>query len=86
MIHDSLWVSECPLRECRLGIDLGGHQRRGPIPRGNCAGCDHLTRVLSWNQTWEGIDMYWEILKTREVLVDELENGSIEVGLMPTDL
>ena len=25
LIHDSLWESECPLRECRLGMDLGGH-------------------------------------------------------------
>ena len=25
LIHDSLWESECPLRECRLGINLGGH-------------------------------------------------------------
>ena len=24
-IYDSLWISECPLRECHLGIDLGGH-------------------------------------------------------------
>ena len=25
LIHDSLWESECHLRECRLGMDLGGH-------------------------------------------------------------
>ena len=25
LIHDSLWESECSLRECCLGMDLGGH-------------------------------------------------------------
>ena len=53
---------------------------------GKCVreGSSHESVILGY--TWEGTRDVSEILGAREVLVDELEIGLIEVGLMPTNL